>query len=97
MQAGPIVLNSERFEVTVGGEPVAVTATEFRILKTLMQGEGRVLDPTELIDSVLGPTVAVTDRTIDVHIARLRKEAGRGSAAWVQTIRGVGSTFRDPG
>ncbi len=97
LQAGPIVLNSERFEVTVGGEPVAVTATEFRILKTLMQGEGRVLDRTQLIDSVLGPTVAVTDRTIDVHIAGLRKKLGESAAAWVQTIRGVGYTFREPG
>lgn len=97
LQAGPIVLNSERFEVTVGGETVAVTATEFRILKTLMQGEGRVLDRTQLIDSVLGPTVAVTDRTIDVHIAGLRKKLGEAAAAWVQTIRGVGYTFRDPG
>jgi DNA-binding response OmpR family regulator len=97
LQAGPIVLNSERFEVTVGGEPAGVTATEFRILKTLMQGEGRVLDRTQLIDSVLGPTVAVTDRTIDVHIAGLRKKLGEEAASWVQTIRGVGYTFRDPG
>ena len=97
LQAGPIVLNSERFEVTVDGEPVAVTATEFRILKTLMQGEGRVLDRTQLIDIVLGTTVAVTDRTIDVHIAGLRKKLGESAAAWVQTIRGVGYTFREPG
>ena len=95
IQAGPITLNSERFEVTVNEEPVPVTATEFRILKTLMQGEGRVLDRTQLIDSVLGPTVAVTDRTIDVHIAGLRKKLGEG-AGWVQTIRGVGYTFREP-
>lgn len=96
LEAGPIVLNSERFEVTVGGEAVPVTATEFRILKTLMQGEGRVLDRTQLIDSVLGTAVAVTDRTIDVHIAGLRKKLGEFAAAWVQTIRGVGYTFRDP-
>lgn len=96
LEAGPIVLNNERFEVTVSGEAVPVTATEFRILKTLMQGEGRVLDRTQLIDSVLGTTVAVTDRTIDVHIAGLRKKLGENAAAWVQTIRGVGYTFRDP-
>ena len=97
LQAGPIVLDSERFEVTVDSTPVSVTATEFRILKTLMQAEGRVLDRTQLIDSVLGTAVAVTDRTIDVHIAGLRKKLGEIAAAWVQTIRGVGYTFREPG
>jgi len=97
LQAGPIVLDSERFEVTVDSTPVPVTATEFRILKTLMQAEGRVLDRTQLIDSVLGTAVAVTDRTIDVHIAGLRKKLGETAAAWVQTIRGVGYTFREPG
>jgi|CXWL01.1.fsa_nt_gi two-component system phosphate regulon response regulator PhoB len=96
LQAGPITLDSERFEVTVGGDSIPVTATEFRILKTLMQGEGRVLDRTQLIDIVLGTAVAVTDRTIDVHIAGLRKKLGENAAAWVQTIRGVGYTFRDP-
>lgn len=96
LQAGPISLNSERFEVTVHGDPIGVTATEFRILKTLMQGEGRVLDRTQLIDTVLGATVAVTDRTIDVHIAGLRKKLGEEGAPWVQTIRGVGYTFREP-
>jgi len=95
LQAGPITLNTERFEIMVEGQPVPATATEFRILKTLMQGEGRVLDRSQLIDSVLGPTVAVTDRTIDVHIAGLRKKLGDG-ASWVQTIRGVGYTFREP-
>jgi two-component system, OmpR family, phosphate regulon response regulator PhoB len=96
LQAGPILLDSERFEVTAGGQVVPVTATEFRILRTLMQAQGRVLDRTQLIDSVLGTAVAVTDRTIDVHIAGLRKKLGDEAAAWVQTIRGVGYTFRDP-
>lgn len=96
LQAGTITLDSERFEVTIGGTPVPLTATEFRILKTLMQAQGRVLDRTQLIDTVLGTAVAVTDRTIDVHIAGLRKKLGDDAAAWVQTIRGVGYTFRDP-
>jgi two-component system phosphate regulon response regulator PhoB len=96
LEGGPIVLDSQRFEVTVDLQAVPVTATEFRILKTLMQAQGRVLDRTQLIDTVLGTTVAVTDRTIDVHIAGLRKKLGEQAAAWVQTIRGVGYTFRDP-
>ena len=95
MTRGPVTLDVERYQVAVGGAAVALTTTEFRILKTLMMAGGRVLDRSRLIDAVLGPTVAVTDRTIDVHIASLRKKLGPG-AAWVQTVRGVGYTFREP-
>jgi two-component system phosphate regulon response regulator PhoB len=92
---GPITLDPERYQVSVDGAAVTLTMTEFRILKTLMSAGGRVLDRSRLIDAVLGPMVAVTDRTIDVHIASLRKKLGTG-AAWVQTVRGVGYTFREP-
>jgi DNA-binding response OmpR family regulator len=95
MTGGPVTLDVERYQVAVDGASVALTTTEFRILKTLMMAGGRVLDRSRLIDAVLGPTVAVTDRTIDVHIASLRKKLGPG-AAWVQTVRGVGYTFREP-
>ena len=93
--AGPISLDETRFEVLVAGHSVPLTATEFRILKTLMSAEGRVLDRSRLINLVLGSAVAVTDRTIDVHIAGLRKKLGEGKD-WVQTVRGVGYTFRRP-
>ena len=79
----------------MSGDPVSVTATEFRLLKVLMSARGRVLDRARLIEAVLGQGVAVTDRTIDVHITALRKKLGPG-AAWVQTVRGVGYTFRQP-
>lgn len=92
---GPIVLDDARHEVTVEGTSVSLTTTEFRILRALMAASGRVLDRSQLIDSVLGPTVAVTDRTMDVHIVGLRKKLG-DAAGWVQTIRGVGYAFRQP-
>lgn len=95
LTAGPIELDVDRFEVTVNAERIPLTTTEFRILKTLMAANGRVLDRAKLIDTVLGSAVAVTDRTIDVHIAALRKKLG-GGAVWVQTVRGVGYTFRSP-
>ena len=56
---------------------------------------GRVLDRDQLINNALGNGVAVTNRTIDVHIAALRKKLGP-SAGWIQTVRGVGYTFREP-
>jgi len=95
LSAGPVVLDRGRHEVTVEGRSVTLTATEFRILAALMGAGGRVLDRGQLIDAVLGQNVAVTDRTMDVHIAALRKKLGT-AAAWIQTIRGVGYTFRVP-
>lgn len=95
ISVGPISVDQSRHEVTVEGELVPLTTTEFRVLKTLMVASGRVLDREQLINLVLGPMVAVTDRTIDVHIAAVRKKLG-SAANWVQTVRGVGYTFRTP-
>ncbi len=93
--AGPIKLVPGRHQVSVDGTEVALTATEFRLLKVLMASNGRVRDRGQLIDSVIGTGVAVTDRTIDVHVTSLRKKLGP-AAAWLQTVRGVGYTLRKP-
>lgn len=95
LSAGPIVLDRARHEVKIEGQAIVLTATEFKILATLMGAGGRVLSRSQLIDSVLGPHVAVTDRTMDVHIAALRRKLGPGSE-WIQTVRGVGYTYRAP-
>lgn len=95
LASGPIVLDRTRHEVTVEGRPATLTATEFRALAALMAGGGRVLERGQLIDAALGENAAVTDRTIDVHIAALRKKLGT-AAGCIQTIRGVGYTFRLP-
>ena len=95
ISAGPIRLTPSRHEVIVGGAPIMLTATEFRLLNTIMSAGGRVLSRSQLLDRVFGADVVVTDRTIDVHITALRKKLGDASA-WVQTVRGVGYTFRRP-
>ncbi|HOW70053.1 MAG TPA: response regulator [Phycisphaerae bacterium] len=92
---GPIRLDSSRHELHVNGQSVSLTAMEFRVLRALMGANGRVLSRGQLIESTLGMGVAVTDRAIDVHITALRKKLGE-AAAWVQTVRGVGYTFREP-
>jgi two-component system phosphate regulon response regulator PhoB len=92
---GAVKMDTSRYEVTVNDEPITVTATEFRLLKSLMSAKGRVLGRQHLIDMVMGASVAVTDRTIDVHVTALRKKLGP-AADWIQTIRGVGYTFRKP-
>lgn len=95
LTSGPITLDRGRHEVTVDGQPIALTATEFRVLATLMGARGRVMDRERLIDAVLGYGHPVTNRTIDVHIAGVRRKLLH-AANWVQTIRGVGYAFRSP-
>ena len=95
LSIGPVHLDAGRYEVFVEGQPVVVTAVEFRLLKVLMSAQGRVLTRERLIDMVMGASVAVTDRVIDVHVSALRKKLGP-AAGWIHTIRGVGYTFRPP-
>lgn len=95
LSIGPIVLDMGRHEVTVDGRPAVLTATEFRMLRALMAANGRVLSRSQMIDTVLGTGVAVTDRTVDVHITAVRKKLLH-AGAWIQTIRGVGYAFRKP-
>jgi len=95
LRAEGIQLNIGRHELIVDEQPVTVTATEFRLLKALMKAKGRVLSRKRLIEAAMGSGVAVTDRTVDVHVTALRKKLGE-AAPWIQTIRGVGYTFREP-
>lgn len=95
LSIGPVTLDRARHEATVDGRPTSLTATEFRVLAALMSARGRVLDREHLIDSVLGSEQPVTNRTIDVHVAALRKKLG-AAADCIRTIRGVGYAFRLP-
>jgi DNA-binding response OmpR family regulator len=88
-----LVLDPERHEVAIGGTPVQLTHVEFRILQTLLEADGRVLSRDQLLDAVWGEDQAeVLDRTVDVHIRRLRDKLGDDPDAprWVATVRGSG-------
>ncbi len=95
VSAGPVALNETRYEVTINGKKISPTATEFRILAALLRGKGRVFSRSQLLNQAFGENVIVTDRTIDVHVTALRKKLG-SAANWLQTVRGVGYTFREP-
>ncbi len=95
LTAESVSLDRSRRELKVDDKAVSLTSTEFGILWELMAARGRVLSREQLIDGVLGTSVVVTDRTIDVHVAALRKKLGKASAL-VQTVRGVGYTLRPP-
>jgi two-component system phosphate regulon response regulator PhoB len=95
LESGSIVVDRARHEVTVAGRRIPLTTTEFRVLAALMAARGRVLDRDQMLDAVVGSGVSVTNRTIDVHIAAVRRKLGP-AAGWIQTIRGVGYAFREP-
>jgi DNA-binding response OmpR family regulator len=88
-----LVLDPERHEVTVAGSMVQLTHVEFRLLQTLLEADGRVLSRDQLLDAVWGADQSeVLDRTIDVHIRRLRDKLGDDPEAprYVATVRGAG-------
>ena len=88
-----LVVDLDRHEVTRAGEPIPLTRVEFRLLQTILEADGRVLSRDQLLDSVYGHDQAdVMDRTVDVHIGRLRDKLGDDAdqPRYVATVRGVG-------
>lgn len=84
-----IEVDLERHRCRVEGREVVLTAKEFRLLETLMRRPGFVLTRERLLDEVWGEGVAVTLRTIDTHLKRLREKLGPCGGA-IETVRGVG-------
>ncbi len=89
LSVGPIRINQDMHRVAVEGEPVSLTPTEFKLLATLVGARGRVLTRDQLINHILGVNAVVTDRTVDVHLAALRRKLGKAKK-YIETVRGVG-------
>ena len=87
-------LHLEKCEVKLADSPIHLTNTEFQILAHLMKNPGVVYSREKLINNILGNEVHVTNRTIDTHIAGLRKKLGEASN-YIETIRGVGYRLKD--
>lgn len=96
---GPLEMDLARHEVTVDGQPVALTATEFRLLETMSAESGRVFTRSQLLDRVWGEVFEGYERTIDSHIKNLRRkiEPQPQSPRFVHTVFGVGYKFQDGG
>jgi two-component system alkaline phosphatase synthesis response regulator PhoP len=93
LRRADLVLDRDRHEVRVGDREVALTAIEFRLLATLVEADGRVLSRDQLLDAVYGEDgIEILDRTIDVHVRRLRDKLGDDpdEPRYVATVRGVG-------
>jgi len=94
LRVGRVVIDSELHEVRVDQEPVELTATEFRLLKSLMEKKGRVQPRDILRLNVWKYERNIETRTVDTHIRRLREKLGR-EAGLIETIRGVGYRMLD--
>ena len=94
LQAGIIKLNIATHQVVIDGKSVHFGQTEYRLLKFFLQHPERVYSRGQLLDLVWGETVYVEERTVDVHILRLRKLLKPyGIESMVQTVRGAGYRF----
>ena len=94
INAGLLAVDPAGHRVSVEGEDVRLGPTEYRLLKFLMTHAERVYSRTQLLDQVWGANVYVEERTVDVHVRRLRKAlAGRGADQYIQTVRGAGYRF----
>ena len=95
-EAGPISLNSRTHEVLVGDSPVELTKTEFKLLKLLIQNPRKVFSREQILDAVWGVNAFLGDRTVDVHILRLRKILKpHGVDRMIATVRGSGYRLSD--
>lgn len=97
LRSGELELDRMRRQVRLRGRPVALTATEFRLLEHLMSRPGVVFSRAQLLDSVWGHERAVTERTVDVFILRLRQkiETDPLNPGRILSVRGFGYSFSE--
>lgn len=96
LRAGDIELDRETHRVHRSGREVHLGPTEFRLLEFLMQSPGRVFSREQLLDGVWGQDVYIDERTVDVHVGRLRKALNRGRQSDpIRTVRGAGYSFNE--
>ncbi len=93
LSLGDLVLNADNFEVSLSGQKLELTRSEFRLLEALLANQGKVLSREALIGQIQGENVNVVGRTVDTHVFGLRKKLGR-YADVIETIRGVGYRVR---
>ncbi len=93
MRFGDFVIDVEKYLVKKKDKSIALTLSEFNILRRLAMQESKVLTRNQLLDELQGDDVYVVDRNIDVHIAALRKKLGP-RFDYIETVRGVGYRFR---
>ena len=96
LSAGDIELDRDTKRVSRSGREVPLGPTEFRLLEFLLENPGRVFSREQLLDQVWGRDVYIDERTVDVHVGRLRKALNRGRMPDpIRTVRGAGYALND--
>jgi two-component system phosphate regulon response regulator PhoB len=97
LKVGEIVLDRETHRVYRGTVEIRLGPTDFRLLEFLMRTPGRVFSRGQLLDNVWGETIYIDERTVDVHVGRLRKAVnnGHGQDDIIRTIRGAGYAIKE--
>ena len=94
IKTGDLILDTEQHRLMIGDHPLDVSPTEFRLMQFFMTHPDKVYNRTQLLDQVWGRSVYIEERTVDVHIRRLRKIlAEHGREDLIQTVRGFGYRF----
>jgi DNA-binding response OmpR family regulator len=98
VRVGDIELDPATRTVLQNGKPVEFTSVEFNLLHVLLQEAGRVVTRDRLVDAVLGRKFSPFDRSIDMHVSKVRKKLGDSDSATdhIKTVRGVGYIFAHP-
>lgn len=94
IEVGGLAINPDKYEITIDGNEIRLTATEFRLLHYLASNPGRVFSREQLLSRAMGDDVVVVDRNIDVHIRGIRKKMAINPPL-IETIRGVGYRLRE--
>jgi len=95
LESGGLELDTTSRQLRLNGLPIALTATEFRLLEFMMTRPGVVFSREQLLNSVWGQDRAITDRAVDVYVLRLRQkiETDPASPVLIHSVRGFGYTF----
>jgi DNA-binding response OmpR family regulator len=96
LRLGPLSINTDTYQVTVGGRMLDLTYKEFELLRFLVQRTGRVFTRSALLQEVWGYNFYGGTRTVDVHVRRLRAKLGPEYENLIDTIRGVGYRAAEP-
>lgn len=94
ISARELVIHPGRHEVLAAGKPLTLTLTEFRLLHFLAQRPGWAFSRNQIVDAVKGDDYPVTERSVDVQVAGLRKKLGE-FGEYIETVRGVGYRFKE--
>jgi two-component system alkaline phosphatase synthesis response regulator PhoP len=97
IRAGDVELDTDSLMVTVEGEPVDLTSTEFQVLATLARQPGRIFSRDQLLEAVHGVAFEGYDRSIDSHVKNIRRKIERDprQPRYIQTVYGVGYRFAE--